>query len=1378
MLGGKSNSQTRPTALGTMLNVSSYGATIPNIYGTTRSTVLAIWAANLRKGSSSKKAKKKGVQTYVENVDFLIGSNPIDGCLRMWLNNTGVAPLNFINLVVSFPPSSGYTIVDPHFYSLIAVTIEFLMSGTFNDYGNPDGGSSFSEIQEYPLWNLNAHGPDLINAAGSRWWPFVYDWKPSYGNVVNFPQSISPATGVIIPGYGVSNGNVHFYYSQLTSKTNFQPPITYNRLAFESQLGSGSEYSNAGLSGQQIIYPHYAGLGSSDIDLGASAMLPDMRIEVRGSHALYPSGDADFADMIEDVTKSGQVQTESELGLIQRVVNCSDLPGPVQRATYNAGTQTPVITTKFSQAQRAGSYLICFSRWEYSVGGTTPAIADDAVDSWTPVLLDTDVGLWYAQSVGGAAGNKVRATFAGGGAGSFHGEQQIFELDPASDTLEDTDTATLTGTPSLPEVVTLSVTVSKPALLMLFIDTHNSGIRIFNVSPHWEDITPPGMQNMEGLYPFGSVWKRIVAGPGTYSVDVTFILPSGYRMALMAFTQSQASMLPKTLGNILDPVTMQQTRDQCRANGLIGSVVLDSQRKAADWLKEFYQCANAAPVWSGFKLKSIPYSEVSAVGNATVYIAPTASGPVATLTESDLIGDPSKPIITVERMAQVDTGNVRQIEHINRDNEYNVSTVSEPESGGIALYGPRKQAPITLHEIQDSAVARKILSIAVRRFVYLRNSYKFTMHARWIMLEAMDLILVNDSQLGIVNLPVRLTSVKETETFDLECEAEPFYYGVNAPNDLEVTTASPNNQDSGIVPAAVNLPIIFEPPLSMTFGAIELWFVVSDSDPNYGGCVVYVSLDGGNSFQPLGTIQGNATTGDVVSDWPAAANPDTTNDLLLDLTESKGALTSYSSTDEIAHTYPCYVGTLPYDPSGSPAYVGASTQVGPVLVWVFPAPCPQVALFYPAPPGGTDLQIQLLQVSPGALSQIYQNVIITQSPGAGIGSMIYGGKPGPLCAVTKTFALPPFPDTLYFHNENQLDAQDTPQVVVLGFSGAGVAREISVTGPVAAFGTATVSRGAASATLTFGSAGGTAAIIVVPSQVSGGKSLYVLVASGSTGIPAPWTARGTFGPWAWGDTPGTDTVIPVEPYELMTYAAANLTSANHYTLPATGAGNFLERAVFGVPLPQQGSDHAATTRWAFLDSWQVPAPAGILKVPLSFDWIDPPGGTPLFKFVQFNNLGGGLAQLADVATYAYQPVGTIPGGGGVGTGTGNSGAAQAGYQITSGGVLSNPSPIEIDMTAATVAFASGPSVKYNARVMSIVAPSVPTTYFVSIFDPTQGGDPPGGPNLVTNCVNDQSFVGVPGWVYMGQIVAQPAGSGTVTVPGGWPPLEQILVNGQ
>lgn len=76
---------------------------------------------------------------------------------------------------------------------------------------------------------------------------------------------------------------------------------------------------------------------------------------------------------------------------------------------------------------------------------------------------------------------------------------------------------------------------------------------------------------------------------------------------------------------------------------------------------------------------------------------------------------------------------------------------------------------------------------------------------------------------------------------------------------------------------------------------------------NYAGSAVYLSTDGGNSYNQVGMTAQSAITGVTAADWPAAADPDTVNNLLLDLTESAGALQSYATIDEDNFVYPCYV---------------------------------------------------------------------------------------------------------------------------------------------------------------------------------------------------------------------------------------------------------------------------------------------------------------------------------------------------------------------------------------------------------------------------------------------------------------------------------------
>lgn len=981
-----------------MLNAATYGQTIPTIIGMTRSAILVIWAANLRKGHSGKKGKKKGPPTYVENCDFMLGSNPIEGVLSVWSNNTNRYTIGYASHLFSGGLVGSYTVPDAHFYFVIGVTVEVEVINTANDYGNPVApngiavmdaavgdlplaagyapGDTFNVVggggtggigsvvtvdgfgapltvaieaagtgyfrhafncittvitgsgngnlkvnveevgtyvdltQEYPLWNAAQHGPDLANAAGYRWYPYIYSWRPSDGATVTI-QAVG--SGAAIPN---NRGNVRVYYAQLNSNSHLQPPITFNRMTFEQSLGNGTEYSDAGLTSQQIIYPFYAGLGSSDMDLGTTGLLADWRVETKGSHCLYSTGDADFADMIEDVIKSGQIQTGVQLGLIQRGVNCNDLPGLVQRAQQGDLEPTPNPVIPYQQPNAAGAILIDFTRWRVQ-GGTNPTISDDSGVTWNPVMIDSWFGLWYGVSPGWPALNKVAKVF-NGSSFAYDLRDYIFEASPDLDTIEATNTLIGTGGGD----ITISITVSKPSLLLLF--SEDTGDQYTITEPLWSYITTNNTLGVAGASNGNpTIMQRYVSAAGTYTWTEHFLLGTNYKIAIIALSASQPSQFPKTLGNIIDDDSLNLTRLQCRANGLYGSIWMNAQRPATDWLEEFYTCANAAPVWSGFKLKSIPYSEVTAVGNGVVYTPPT--NPVADLDTDDMI-DPGKdaPVVKVTRTAQVDANNVMQLEHVNRGNDYNTSTVSEPESSSITILGPRKDAPKSLHEIQDPSVARKILAVLVRRKVTIRNQYEFTLQGGWLGLEAMDVVTITEPLLGLDKKAIRLTSVEEDKDHNLNCVAEEFIFGLNSPSDLPATPVTPNNPNSNATPSSVNTPIIFEPvpALSQFQNQRYLCIVVSDPDPNYGGCIVNVSTDG-TTYNPLpgnSMIDGNAVTGVTVGTWAAGTTPDTTNDLAVDLTESLGVLATYSNTQEDQNLFPSYVaggtGGIPYELMG------------------------------------------------------------------------------------------------------------------------------------------------------------------------------------------------------------------------------------------------------------------------------------------------------------------------------------------------------------------------------------------------------------------------------------------------------------------------------
>jgi hypothetical protein len=913
MFGGKNQASTRPTALGTMLQASTYGLTIPVIYGMTRSPFLAIWAANLRQGPGGKKGKKggkKGQANYVENVDFLIGHNPVMEILQVWANSTKYG-LDFVEVDYGGTPAS-YTIADANFVALIAVTVRVYGYIGFNDYGGSPNVSPDPYLW-VPLWNELQAGPDPVDGMGYRSWPFVYRWQPSYGNTFYIDPALYTSS---VPGIG----SMKVYYARTNSTTSYQLPAAKLRLSFENVLGSGDEY--AGYSSEQIQYPWYAGAGSPNIDLGGAGALPLIKSEILGKWGIYPSGDGDFVDMIADIIKSGQSQAAiggaTGVSPVQRGVNCYDFPGAIQKKLIFDSRNLASKTYDFDQPNTAGNLLLLVAN---CYGGDVTSVSDSLGNAgWTLAVnvapSGSDMGsmsVWYCENcLAGANSVTIDPIIGGGGKGdSWTALMEIAGVD--------TFDAVASASGAQPAVSL--TTTNDPGKVGLIFSVSLQSAPVISLPSLWPVIASILDQQYTCGYSCPMVQQRTVTTPGTYAFQWPNAMADIHSMLiLIAFKATVPPTYAKALPDIIDRTMLDLTRQQCRVGGLWGSLTMDSQQAARDWIDTLCQAANCAPVWSGFKLKLVPRSEVSAAANGGIYYSPTASGPVANLSteNGDFIAASGETPISVVRAARTDVNTVLQMQHIIRSSDYGQGTTAEPDAAGIALYGVRKGDPIVNNAVQDVAVARALLRIAVRRQGYVENLlYKFTLNARWQLLEAMDLITITDPLMNINLLPVRLTKAEQNDQTEIDCEAEPFVYGIHAPQAITIIAPSPYSPTTDASAGNVNTPVIFEPVARLSNNLNQIWCVVSSPNASYGGCQVYVSTDGGASYKLLGVCQGNATTGVSTLDWPAAADPDTTNDLPLDLTESLGTLDNYAVSDEDNFTYPCWMagGTalIPYE---------------------------------------------------------------------------------------------------------------------------------------------------------------------------------------------------------------------------------------------------------------------------------------------------------------------------------------------------------------------------------------------------------------------------------------------------------------------------------
>ncbi len=945
MIGTKSQSRVKPQGLGITTNSSTYGQTIPVVLGTTKGSLYLIWCQNVRQGPSGKKgkgsSKKGGMATYVANVDCLIGTNPIMGVLSCWNNNQARLGLFPIQANETAGEES-YTIDDTSFYMLVAATVAQAYDVTINDYGANDE-STLSGTANVPLWNIyqkrSARFDPYYQAGADGAVLLQYLWIPYSGATITFDAS--QLAGALI-----------FYYAQIEQAgtpsvgSSIGSPLAQLQLTFEPTLGDGPEFQGNASNGQpysnqQILYPHYAGVGSQQLDLGYTGLAPSVQVEIMGSLAVFPStdtgfaaADADFADMVIDICGQGVVQAgageDTAYTQIQHALPCADWPGIVQRR-YNARNAGGSCSLTFGMPNSGGNFLVACMVAD-SVSGAS--ISDAGGSTWHSLLADGNRAVWYSEVVGSGsppvlpAGNKV--TMSGAGTNAVYaifeiGGVDTFDLSSVSATAAGAAITTTNagGTPEYMLALTLNADTTPSGPFAMTDPQHEFWPTLFLDCQYGRLLA----QDRVGYQPFEYLLNNTATGA---ALDT--------KVVIIGFKCSEPPGYPKALGNILDFASLQECWNCCRANGLVGSLIMDSQKAARDWLKDIYTAMNAAPVWSGFKLKSIPYAENSYAGNGATYISPTASGPIAVLSEDDLVGDSKSPLITVRRKAQVDIPNLLQLQYPNRLSDYNTVITSQPMQGSIALYGQNKDSPQMLTCIQDATVAQAVLGAMIRRqTISERNTYEFTVKARWNLLEAMDLIEINDSEIGLTNFPVRLTSVEEDDKRQLKCEAEAYLYGTSALNPIPTAgsgtgsppvqppappTQPPNQSGPGLngdpgtgnVPQLINQPVFIEVPPQISYGNAygQLNIVVSGAvgDELYGGCNMWVSVDGEN-YTNYGPTSASGLTGYTANLWPAAQSPDETNDLTVDFTESmttaQQPLMDLSTEIANAGTIPLYV---------------------------------------------------------------------------------------------------------------------------------------------------------------------------------------------------------------------------------------------------------------------------------------------------------------------------------------------------------------------------------------------------------------------------------------------------------------------------------------
>lgn len=347
---------------------------------------------------------------------------------------------------------------------------------------------------------------------------------------------------------------------------------------------------------------------------------------------------------------------------------------------------------------------------------------------------------------------------------------------------------------------------------------------------------------------------------------------------------------------------LTELQTYCQANNIFTSCVIDSQRPATEWLDDWYQMANCAAVWSEGILKSRCYGDKTAVGNGVQFNPTTA--PVYDLDSRDFLMKEGEKPIKVNRPRIKDAFNSVTIEWINRGNAYNPEPVEERDPWAVNQFGLRPDEPKELHCIMDQTTAAKVANTIVQRNVYIRNTYQFTVSAaKYFRLECMDMVTLTLFEQQLFKTPVRITSIQENENLELEIEAEEFPWGTATPTLYPKQTTAPFGPYYSANPGGTEPIIFFEPnnPDQIILGNNQNVLLIGLAGfQNWGGCNVYVSTDGGVSYQFVGRQSGASTAGLLTAALPAVTDPDNTSTLSLDMTQAGTELVSYTKAQKDA----------------------------------------------------------------------------------------------------------------------------------------------------------------------------------------------------------------------------------------------------------------------------------------------------------------------------------------------------------------------------------------------------------------------------------------------------------------------------------------------
>jgi hypothetical protein len=330
--------------------------------------------------------------------------------------------------------------------------------------------------------------------------------------------------------------------------------------------------------------------------------------------------------------------------------------------------------------------------------------------------------------------------------------------------------------------------------------------------------------------------------------------------------------------------------------GIWMSPLLKEQMQAAEVVHAFERLGHAEAVWSDGKLKMVPRDRVN---NIALY----------NLTDDHFLTRGTEPPVVMERKQPSDNYNHVRVEYLDRANGYNVAIANAKDQADIDATGLRSADIVRAHWICDATAARAVAQLLLQRALFVRAKYKFRLPAMFSLLEPTDLLTINDPALLLVQHPVSILEISEEgEDGEMSIVAEDYPFGIYESPLYNVAVGTGFAQNYNVAPGNVAAPMFFEAPVERTVTGLEVYAAVRGASPSWGGCRVWVSLDGTN-YRQAALVEAPARYGTLTGPVAGGSVP----------VQIEGQLISGSAADAQALATLCYVG------GATPEYLAYTT---------------------------------------------------------------------------------------------------------------------------------------------------------------------------------------------------------------------------------------------------------------------------------------------------------------------------------------------------------------------------------------------------------------------------------------------------------------------